>query len=370
MIKNASVWTDAVLPEGASIEQAISCLDQTALRLVLITDDKGLLIGTVSDGDIRRGLLKGHILSSSVSKVVNRKPLVVPVGLEPDMVLKLMTASKVLQIPIVDDENRIVGLHLWDLLTRVPERSTRMVIMAGGLGARLRPHTDNCPKPMLLLGGKPMLEHIIDRAKLEGFKDFLISIRYLGHMIEEYFGNGERLDVHLEYLREDEPLGTAGALSLIKCLPNEPIVVINGDVITDIRYGDLLEFHCQQKALATMAVRSHEWQNPYGVVHTAGVEIIGFEEKPVVRNYINAGVYVLDPSALKSLQYKKKCDMPDLFDNLRVRDQRVVAYAMHEPWLDVGRATDLKKARDTIAFSTKSYPAASAAASSELQELD
>jgi NDP-sugar pyrophosphorylase family protein len=212
------------------------------------------------------------------------------------------------------------------------------------MGTRLRPHTEDCPKPLLLVAGKPMLEHIIERAKLEGFNHFVLAIHYLGHMIEEYFGNGERLGVRIDYLREESPLGTAGALGLLKPIPDAPFVVTNGDVITDIRYGELLDFHTRHAATATMAVRVHEWQHPFGVVQTQGVEIVGFEEKPIARSHINAGVYALDPSALRVLTADAHCDMPTLFERLQANKRLTVAYPMHEPWLDVGRPDDLKRA--------------------------
>ena len=213
--------------------------------------------------------------------------------------------------------------------------------MAGGMGTRLRPHTENCPKPLVSVAGKPMLEHIIERAKLEGFSHFVLAIHYLGHMIEDYFGNGERLDVRIDYLREQSPLGTAGALGLLNPRPDAPFVVTNGDVITDIRYGELLDFHIRHDAAATMSVRVHEWQHPFGVVQTRGIEIVGFEEKPVARSHINAGVYALNPDALSVLSADAHCDMPSMFERLQSKAKRTVAYPMHEPWLDVGRADDL-----------------------------
>jgi NDP-sugar pyrophosphorylase family protein len=220
--------------------------------------------------------------------------------------------------------------------------------MAGGKGTRLRPHTENCPKPLVRVAGKPMLEHIIDRAKLEGFNDFTLAVYYLGHMLEEYFGDGSRFGVNIEYLRESAPLGTAGALSLLNPRPDVSFVVTNGDVLTDIRYGELLDFHSRHAAAATMAVRTHEWQHPYGVVQTRGMEIVGFEEKPVARSHINAGVYVLSPEALDELECGVPCDMPTLFERLQSSSRRIFAYPMHEPWLDVGRPEDLENAHHSI----------------------
>jgi NDP-sugar pyrophosphorylase family protein len=261
-----------------------------------------------------------------------------------EMVTQLMVANKIQQIPVVNEHRHIVGLHLWDEITTVPVRPNMMVIMAGGRGTRLHPHTENCPKPLLPVAGKPMLEHIIERAKLEGFSHFVLAIHYLGHMIEDYFGNGERLQVRIDYLREQSPLGTAGALGLLNPRPDAPFVVTNGDVITDIRYGELLDFHIRHDAAATMALRVHEWQHPFGVVQTKGVEIVGFEEKPVSRSHINAGVYVLDPAALSLLTADAHCDMPTLFVRLQEKAKRTAAYPMHEPWLDVGRPDDLSRA--------------------------
>ncbi len=336
------LWCRAILPADATIGQVIRNLDQTAIKIVLVANGDGVLEGTISDGDIRRGLLKGLDLNSPITSVIHRKALVVPPELERELVMQLMVANKIQQIPVVDAQHHVIGLHLWDEITTPSARPNLMVIMAGGKGTRLRPHTENCPKPLLAVAGKPMLEHIIERAKLEGFSHFVLAIHYLGHMIEAQFGDGERLGVQIEYLREESPLGTAGALGLLNPLPAAPFVVTNGDVITDIRYGELLDFHTRYAAAATMAVRVHEWQHPFGVVQMQGVEIVGFEEKPIARSHINAGVYALDPAALNVLSIDEHCDMPTLFERLQAKSERIVAYPIHEPWLDVGRPGDLK----------------------------
>ncbi len=341
MSTDEEIWHQAVLPAHATIEQAIRNLDQVAIKIVLVINEAGELQGTISDGDIRRGLLKGLNLNSPIASVIHRNALVVPPEMGRDMVMQLMVANKIQQIPVVNEQHHVVGLYLWDEITALPMRPNLMVIMAGGMGTRLRPHTESCPKPLLPVAGKPMLEHIIERAKLEGFSHFVLAVHYLGHMIEDYFGNGERLQVRIDYLREQSPLGTAGALGLLKPRPDVPFVVTNGDVITDIRYGELLDFHTRHDAMATMAVRVHEWQHPFGVVQTRGVEIIGFEEKPVARSHINAGVYVLEPATQGFLSANDHCDMPTLFERLQAHAKRTVAYPMHEPWLDVGRPDDL-----------------------------
>ncbi len=341
MKQSQQLWRQAILSSDATIGQAISNLNQMGIKIVLIVNDSGVLEGTISDGDIRRGLLKGLNMNSHIADVIYRNTLVVPPELGRDLVMQLMTANKIQQIPVVDKHHHVVGLHLWDEIAITPARPNLMVIMAGGMGTRLRPHTEACPKPLLTVAGKPMLEHIIERAKLDGFNCFVLAIHYLGHLIEEYFGNGERLGVRIDYLREEFPLGTAGALGLLKPNPNAPFIVTNGDVITDIHYGELLDFHTRHNAAATMAVRLHEWQNPFGVVQTEGVEIVGFEEKPIARSHINAGVYALDPKVLGLLTADMHCDMPTLFERLQINKERTVAYPMHEPWLDVGRPDDL-----------------------------
>jgi dTDP-glucose pyrophosphorylase len=339
-------WRAALLPQTASLQQAIRCLDESGLQIVILVDDDARMVGALTDGDVRRGLLRGLTLSSPAKQVVHREPMVVPPQWGRDAVLQLMQANKIHQLPVVDDERRVVGLHLWDDLLVPAQRSNLLVIMAGGKGTRLRPHTENCPKPLLQVGSKPMLEHIIERAKSEGFKRFVLAVHYLGHMIADYFGDGSRWHVQIEYLREQAPLGTAGALSLLPAMPDGPFLVTNGDVLTDIRYGELLDFHCRNKAAATMAVRLHEWQHPFGVVKTRGVDIIGFEEKPVSRSHINAGIYVLEPHAVHLLEAGQHCDMPTLFERLQQKAERAIVYPMHEPWLDVGRPDDLRRARE------------------------
>lgn len=348
MSSSEEIWRRAILPANATIQQAIRNLDQVAIKIVLVVNDAGELEGTISDGDIRRGLLKGVDINGPITSVIHRNAMVAPPEMGRDMIMQLMAANKIQQIPVVNEHRHVVGLHLWDEITTPPMISNLMIIMAGGMGTRLRPHTENCPKPLLPVAGKPMLEHIIERAKLEGFSHFALAIHYLGHMIEDHFGDGERLGVRIDYLREQSPLGTAGALGLLSPRPDVPFVVTNGDVITDIRYGELLDFHIRHDAAATMAVRVHEWQHPFGVVQTRGIEIVGFEEKPVARSHINAGVYVLDPDALSALSINAHCDMPTLFERLQAKAKRTVAYPMHEPWLDVGRPDDLNSAMNAV----------------------
>jgi len=341
------IWRKAILSETSTIRDAIGCLDLVAIKIVLVVDASKKLLGTISDGDIRRGLLRGLDMGSPVTTVIHRNPLVAPPDMSRETIMQLMVANKIQQIPLVDDHRQVVGLHLWDQIATPQARPNMMVIMAGGKGTRLYPHTAHCPKPMLPVGGKPMLEHIIERAKANGFNHFMLAIHHLGHMIEDYFGNGSKMNVRIDYIREQTPLGTAGALGLLERRPEVPFLVTNGDVLTDINYGELLDFHIRHQAAATMAIRIHEWQHPFGVVKTRGLDIVGFEEKPLARTHINAGVYVLSPDALNALSVDMNCDMPTLFERLQAEGQRTVAYPMHEPWLDVGRPSDYETAQRT-----------------------
>ena len=340
-----NLWQNALLPINTTIGELIDNLNKVAIKIVMVVNNDGVLEGTISDGDLRRGLLKGLNMSSPISSIINHNAFVVPPNMHRELVTQLMAANKIQQIPIIDEHHHVIGLHLWDDMLTPPKRHNLMVIMAGGMGKRLLPKTKNCPKPLIKIYGKPILEHIIERAKMEGFTNFVLAINYLGDMIEEYFGKGDSFGVKIEYLREDSPLGTAGALSLIRPLPDIPFVVTNGDVLTDIHYGELLDFHVRHDAAATMAVRQHEWEHPFGVVETQGIEIVGFKEKPISLSHINAGVYALNPSALSALITNSHCDMPTLFERLQRNANRTVAYPMHEPWIDIGKNEDLEMAR-------------------------
>lgn len=341
-------WRRTLIQMGATIQDAIKSLEVSSMQIVLATSENGKLVGTLTDGDIRRAFLRGYGLENKVDNIIQRDSLAVPPNLSSELVLKLMQVNKVHQLPIVDSDDVVVGLHVWDEVVTPREIENTVLIMAGGKGTRLRPHTENCPKPMLEVGGKPMLQHIIEKAASEGFSNFTISINYLGHMIEEFFGDGSRFGVQISYLREKQPLGTAGSLGLIECTMDSSLIVTNGDVLTDIHYVDLLEFHCLHDATATMAVRQHQIQNQFGVVQVRGVDIEGFDEKPVYRSHVNAGVYVLEPAVLQHLEPNEFCDMPTLFERVKNKNGRTIVYPMHEPWLDVGRPEDLDSARKSI----------------------
>ncbi len=340
-------WKETLISTTTSTKDVIGVIDKEALRIALVVDDNHHLLGTVTDGDIRRGFLNGLRLQDPIDSVFCKSPIVVPPALSRDAVLQFMNANSIYQLPVVDADGTLVGLHSIDEIISPSKRENTMVIMAGGKGTRLRPFTKNCPKPLLEVSGKPMLQHIIERASDNGFNNFVLSVHYLGHMIEEYFGDGSRFNVKIDYLHEESPLGTAGALALLE-KPNKPLVITNGDVLTDINYGEVLDFHASQKAVATMAVNLHEWQHPFGVVRTKGIEIIGFEEKPIYQSHINAGVYVLDPDVLDLLTPNENCDMPVIFNRLQEQKKRTIVYPMHEPWIDVGQPKEYKNVNNRI----------------------
>ena len=341
-------YKKTLLKENSTIRDTINSLEKSALQVVLIIKPNKMLIGTITDGDIRRGLLSGLKMEDSVKKLINRNPLVATLSMTKSMMNKLMKINKIHQLPIIDKHKKVIGLYVWDEVNILDDRKNLVVIMAGGRGKRMLPFTKDCPKPLLPLGDKPILEHILIKAKSEGFSNYVFSINYLGNMIKNFFGDGKRFNVSIKYLKEKFPLGTAGGLSLLKPRPKSPFIVCNGDIISDIKFGDLLDFHKRNNAFATMAVKPYEIKNPYGVAQIKGNEIINLEEKPVVKSQINTGVYVLDPLIFKYLVKNKYLDMNVLFKNLIKKSKKVLAYPAYEIWLDVGRPKDFNKASRKI----------------------
>ena len=342
MTNQLDLWRDSIVKINTPIKIAIERLNKVGIKIALVLDENFRLLGTISDGDFRRGMLSGLTLEDTVEKIMNKNPRTVNEGTSRLEILKLMNDTKILQIPIVDRNNFVIGLHLWDDISVQAKYSNIMVIMAGGKGSRLHPQTENRPKPMLLVAGIPILEHIIKRARSQGFNHFIIAINYLGQIIEDYFKDGHKFGVKIEYLHEDVPLGTAGALSLLSHKPDKAFIVTNGDVITDINYSDFLEYHTVQNAAATVAVHTHEFQIPYGVVQINGLEVESYEEKPIVSSLINAGVYALDPDILDFITEPKFRDMPELLDISRDLKKKVIVYPLHESWIDIGRPIDLE----------------------------
>jgi dTDP-glucose pyrophosphorylase len=340
-------WKECCLYEHASLGAALENLSRTGLQIVLIVSAQGRLLGTVTDGDIRRALMDGVLMDGRLDRIMNTDPRVVGSNVRPNDILNVMRLNGVRQIPIVDANGSIEDLVTWQDTVGSDQRSELFVVMAGGEGRRLHPYTEHCPKPLLPVNGKPMLQHIVERARDDGFHRFLFIVHYLGHMIQDYFSDGSQWNVDIDYVWEEVPLGTAGGLSLLPTLSDAPLVVSNGDVLCDVRYGDILEFHIQQKAQATMAIRTEVRQQQFGVVVTNGPEILSIEEKPIVRTNINAGIYILEPQVLKLISPTQVTEMPDLFQTLAKSVSKVVAYPVHESWIDMGnkRDYDLAQAR-------------------------
>lgn len=339
--------TLVTLREDEPVRKALAILDGVVARIALVLDASGKLMGSVVDGDVRRGLLRGATTDSPVREVMRRDPYVLPISTPARKLLEAMRTLDIRQIPLVSDSGVLAGVVVYDMLAglRHPERSTPVVIMAGGKGKRLLPITTDIPKPMVPVGGRPMLEWIVQRLAHYGFRNFTLAINYLGHQIEDYFGDGTGFDCHITYLREEQFLGTAGALSLLPERPREPILVMNGDILTSVDFDGLMHFHMQSAASATVCARSHQVEVPYGVLQQEGGWLSGMVEKPVYDNLISAGIYVLSPEAVAHVPIGKVTDMPSVLMSLVAGGSPVAVYAMQDDWLDVGRPDDLDRAK-------------------------
>jgi dTDP-glucose pyrophosphorylase len=340
-------WRHVLVPDSASIMDAVDRLDRTSLQIVLVVTSERRLVGTVTDGDVRRGLLRGVPLSASVLEIANCEPATVAPGGRRASHVRIMRQRDLRHLPVVHADRSVAGLVLLDeLLGRRSGPDTPVVIMAGGLGNRLRPLTEQTPKPLLTVGGRPILETLLERLADQGFQQFHFAVRYKAAMIRDRFGDGRAWGVRITYLEEEEQLGTAGALRLLAPVPTVPVLVVNGDLMTNVNAERMLEFHEEQQAVATMGVREYEMQIPYGVVTTSGVRITLVEEKPMQRALINGGIYCLSPAALAYVPASGRFDMTDLFRVLIAEGMATAAFPIHESWLDVGRPEDLARARD------------------------
>lgn len=333
-----------VIGANDDILSAIKTIDAGGVQIALVVNGDMHLLGTVTDGDIRRGLLKGAALHQPVSQVMNINPRTLRFGQSRSTAVELMRRLSVHQLPVIDTERRVVGIELFEELVAPQDAGTWVVLMAGGLGARLRPLTETVPKPMLPVGGRPLLETIIRNFETQGFREIFLSVNYKSELIRQHFGDGLDFGVSIEYLVEQERLGTAGALSLLPRRPNGPVIVMNGDLLTSINFRQLVDFHREQRAKATMCVREYAFQVPYGVVNTDGAHLVSIVEKPLHNFFVNAGVYVIEPDALDLIRPGEPLDMPQLFE--RVGKGNAVAFPIHEYWLDIGRFDDLERAQD------------------------
>ncbi|WP_169084609.1 nucleotidyltransferase family protein [Paenibacillus sp. PL91] len=337
-------WESIMILPETSIIQTMQIIDKSALQFAVVVDGNKFLLGTVTDGDIRRGLLKGLSLEIPIKEVMNKYPVYEKFGKKPQYYAELMKKLKVKQLPIVNEENQIQNVLFADNVAQGLQKANTVILMAGGLGTRLRPLTDHVPKPMLKVGDKPILEMIINSFKDFGFSNFILSVNYKKDMIKDYFQDGKHLDVNVSYIEETMRLGTAGALSLIIEKPDQPFFVMNGDLLTKVNYEQLLNFHNETNSIATMCVREYEYQIPYGVLETENHRLLSIEEKPIHKSFVNAGIYVLSPDVLKSVPQNEFYDMPDLFKKLMKQQQEVSAFPLREYWLDIGRMDDYEKA--------------------------
>jgi len=330
--------------QSTKLQQLIKAINTGGAQIALVVDSDKHLIGTVTDGDIRRGLLRGETLESQVERFMFRDFSAVTEKSLKSEVLALMRQKSLHQIPVLDEDGRVVNLYSHEELLQPQSLPNWIVFMAGGLGERLRPLTENCPKSMLMVGGKPILEIIFEKCISTGFKKFYFSVNFLKQQIIDHFGDGSRWGVEINYLQEKNKLGTAGALSLLPQMPNDPLLVINGDVLTRFDLKNLLRFHQEQNADATIAVGSHEFTIPYGVVYSKGSKVLSIEEKPLVSHFVNAGIYVLEPHILNLLTHNSVKEMPDLLESAIQKDLAVNSFPIHEYWIDVGQHETLKRA--------------------------
>lgn len=337
-------WTNLLIGPATTIRKAIETIDAGGMQIVFVVDEEGCLLGTVSDGDVRRAILRSVDLEAPVTQIMNRHPLVARTGDDRDTVLAEMHAKQIHRVPVVDSAGRMVGLDVFDEMVRPARRDNLVVLMAGGRGSRLHPLTTERPKPMLMVGDKPILENILLNFIEHGFHRFYVSVNYKAEMVKDYFGNGSKWNVTIRYLEETEAMGTAGCLTLLPEAPTQPLVVMNGDVLTKVNLHLLLDFHDHHRASATMCVREYDFQVPYGVVKLEDHRLVGIEEKPIQRFFVSAGIYVLEPTALKLLPRKAPFDMPNLFEALVQNNMATVVFPIREYWLDVGRHADLEKA--------------------------
>lgn len=339
-------WKHVIVSPDMSLRDTLACIDASGIQLAIVTDPEGRLVGLLSDGDVRRALLRGADLSIRTAEAMNPNPAVAHSNCSREELLAIMRRKALHHIPLVDANRLVIGLATLDELAGVVSYENWVVLMAGGPGSRLRPLTENCPKPMLHVGGKPILETILESFVQQGFCNFFISVNYMADAIIDYFGNGSRWGASIHYLREEKRLGTAGCLSLLNLCPQEPFFVMNGDLLTKINFGAMLQFHKEHAACATMAVREYDFQVPYGVVRMRDDLIEAIDEKPIQKFFVNAGIYVLSPEVMQYVSGGAYLDMPNLFARLSGAGKIASAFPLREYWLDIGRPEEFARAQE------------------------
>lgn len=338
-------WKNCLIKADTSLIEVMRVIDKSRLQTALVVDNDEHLLGIVTDGDVRRGILRELPFSAPAKEIMNPSPLTVNVNHEKSHAINLMLKHTVNQIPVLDETGRIVNLYRLEELLYKKQRDNVVLLMAGGLGMRLRPLTNNVPKPLLKVGDKPILETILENFISTGFHRFYFAVNYKYEMIEEYFGDGANYGVEINYIHEKKRMGTAGALYFLPHNLPEPVVVMNGDLLTDVNFGEFVDFHTAQNAAATMGVREYSYQVPYGVVDYDGNKIISITEKPTLNFYVNAGIYVLSPETVDSVDEENFLNMTDVFGKLMRENKRTILYPIRGYWLDIGHMDQFKQAQ-------------------------
>ena len=338
-----------VIPRGASIVEALAAIDRGACGIVFVCDARGRVMGTLTDGDVRRAILAGASLESrALNRAMRRRFTFVDEAADRAEVLDLMRARDIGQVPVLDGRGRLTGVHLLREFLGAQERPNCALLLAGGRGERLRPLTDHTPKPMIQVAGRPILERLVLHLVGAGIRRLFISVGHLGPVIERHFGDGSRLGCEISYLREKRPLGTGGPLALLPALPDVPLVVLNGDLVTQVDIGRLLEFHARGRFVATMGVRPFALDIPFGVVGVRAGRLTGLREKPREQVLVNAGIYVLSRRAIRMVPKRQEYPITRLFETCLRRGQPVGGCIIEEDWIDVGRHDQLRAARGQL----------------------
>jgi len=354
-------WKKALIKPEASLIEVMRTLDDVAMQIVVVVDDEGCLLGTVTDGDVRRGILVGEALEAPASKVMNTTPFVALASEGRDDIISTMQARELHHVPLVDGGNRVVGLFTLEEALRKPRIDNWAIVMAGGVGSRLHPLTEHSPKPLLNVGERPILETIVAHLKQSGFSNVMLSVNYKADMIRDFFGNGNTFGVNIEYISEEDPLGTAGALGLIEKghpLLNQAFLLMNGDVLTDMDFSRIIQFNETEDAFATLCVREYYNEIPFGVVRLEDHRLLALEEKPIQTFYINAGVYALTPGVLNYIEPGHRCDITEVFSQALAERRKIAAYPITEYWRDVGTHEEFNQAQQDYQeiFGSKGRP--------------
>ena len=337
-----------------SIRDTMGIMDASALGIVLVVDREGKLLGTITDGDVRRAVLALVDLDQPVSVLLARKagspyahPITAHVSADEAVYLSKLKDHNILQLPILDKEDRVVGLVTLDEFVPSPALPLRAVIMAGGSGTRLHPLTEHLPKPMLPVGGRPLMEIMLERLRDAGIRHVKVATHHKGEKITEYFTDGKEFGVELSYISEEQPLGTVGALGLLECL-SETTLVMNGDILTELDFRAMLSYHKEHEADLTVAVRHYDVQVPYGVVECEGSTVHRLNEKPSFGFFVNAGIYLLEPSVHRFIPNGTRLDMTELIQRLLDEGRPIVSFPIREEWLDIGHHADYRQAQRDI----------------------